>query len=191
MILQSSFFVFWGKEKFSALRQGNGDRLPARKQKDSSSLPAHDYGAAVRWDLDAEGTHGPVCPCLPILWMRNLRSKKGSDLPKIRVLGLPELFFFFFFKHIFKGELPKLRGMTSWMVKVVGAWESSDTSICTSHVCTTISESVSACMNRQPEECPWNISRYFYQLLKRSRDTDCRQCLGKTSEWVLQGVKEQ
>ena len=117
--------------------------------------------------------------------------RKGVTCPKSESWASLSFFFFFFFKHIFKGELPKLRGMTSRMVKVVGAWESSDTSICTSHVCTTISESVSACMNRQPEECPWNISRYFYQLLKRSRDTDCRQCLGKASEWVLQGVKEQ
>lgn len=143
LILQSSFFVFWGKEKSSALSQGNGDRLSARRWEDSSSLPAHSYGAAVRRDLDAEGTHKPVCPYLPILWMKNLRTKKGRDLPEIRVLGLPELFFFFlfFFKHIFKGELPKLRGMTSWMVKVVNAWESSDKSTCTSHVCTTMSKS--------------------------------------------------
>lgn len=97
LILQSSFFVFWGKEKSSALSQGNGDRLSARRWEDSSSLPAHSYGAAVRRDLDAEGTHKPVCPYLPILWMKNLRTKKGRDLPEIRVLGLPELFFFFFF----------------------------------------------------------------------------------------------
>ena len=146
------------------LRQGNGDRLSAPRREDSPSLPAHSYGAAARRDLDAEGTREPVCPCLPVLWMKNLRSKKGRDLPEIRVLGLPELFFSFSFKRIFKGELPKLRGMTSWMVKVVDAWESSDKSTCTPHVCTTMSNS---------HQLIWTASQRSVREIQAGVSTSC------------------
>lgn len=86
------FLYFEGKEKFSALRQGNGDSCQLVQEGPLQPLLCHGHGSSQR-DLDAEGTHDPICPCLPILWMRNLRSKKGSDLLKIRVLGVPELFF--------------------------------------------------------------------------------------------------
>ena len=96
--------------------------------------------------------------------MKNLRSKKGRDLPEIRVLGLPELFFSFSFKRIFKGELPKLRGMTSWMVKVVDACESSDKSTCTPHVCTTMSNS---------HQLIWTASQRSVREIQAGVSTSC------------------
>lgn len=174
------FLYFEAKKNFqpSGKVMVIGCQLAGRRTPPTSLLTARVQQSGGTWMQ--KGPMTPSVPVFPFYEWGIWDPRKGVTCPKSE--SWASLSFFFL--------NTSLRVSSQSWGEWLHEWPR-DVSTCTSHVCTTVSESVSACMNRQPEECPWNISRYFYQLLKLSRGTDRRQGLGKTPKWVLQGVKEQ